>query len=285
MMPLRHRRTSAPPHLRTQFIATLSSLLCLAVAESCGTGLRAGRPCASTAAAQRPVASHHSSARLPAHRRSIAQAAPDRNRTPSRKSDRATATHSFADVEQWSKVFDDPRRDSWQRPKELVAALALQPGQTVADLGAGTGYFSGYLAAAVGADGTVLAVDVEPTLVEHLRRRAEQGGHTTVVPVLASLDNPRLPRRGVDLIFIADTFHHFDHRSSYLPYLRRALRPGGRVAVIDWKPGELPEGPPPDHKLAREQVVEEMRAAGFVLADDIDVLPYQYVLVFRAADS
>lgn len=196
-------------------------------------------------------------------------------------SDRATASHSFADVDYWSKVFDDPARDAWQKPTELIAALALRPGQSVADLGAGTGYFSRYLAAAVGPDGAVLAVEVEPTLVAHLRQRAEREQLATVVPILASIDNPRLPAGGVDLIFIADTYHHLDHRQRYLPQLRRALRPGGRVAVVDWKPGELPEGPPPDHKLPAEQAIEEMRAAGFELADSLDVLPYQYVLVFR----
>lgn len=196
-------------------------------------------------------------------------------------SDRATASHSFADVDNWAKVFDDPARDAWQKPTELLAALALRPGQTVADLGAGTGYFSRYLADAVGPHGTVLAVEVEPTLVAHLRQRAEREQRATVVPVLASIDNPRLPAGGVDLIFIADTYHHLDHRRRYLPQLRRPLRPGGRVAIIDWQPGELPEGPPPDHKLPPEQVIEEMRAAGFELADRLDVLPYQYVLIFR----
>jgi predicted methyltransferase len=196
-------------------------------------------------------------------------------------SDRATASHSFADVDYWSKIFDDPARDAWQKPTELIAALAVRPGQTVADLGAGTGYFSRYLVDAVGADGTVLAVEVEPTLVAHLRQRAEREQWATVIPILASTDNPRLPAGGADLILIADTYHHLDHRQRYLPQLRRALRAGGRVAVVDWKPGELPEGPPPDHKLRPEQVIAEMRAAGFEFVDSLDVLSYQYVLVFR----
>jgi predicted methyltransferase len=196
-------------------------------------------------------------------------------------SDRATASHSFGDVDQWSKVFDDPSRDGWQKPQALLAALALQPGMTVADLGAGTGYFSRHLAAAVGPAGTVLAVEVEPTLVAHLRARAEREDAANVVPVLASPDNPRLPAAGVDLVLVVDTYHHFDHRTRYLPQLRRALRPGGRVAIIDWKPGELPQGPPPDHKLPRERVIEEMHAAGFALLEDLDLLPYQYALVFR----
>jgi predicted methyltransferase len=197
-------------------------------------------------------------------------------------SDRATAVQSFADVDYWSKVFDDPKRDAWQKPKELVAALGLQARQTVADLGAGTGYFDRYLADAVGPDGSVFAVEVEPTLVAHLRERAQREGAANVVPVLASIDNPRLPVAGIDLIFIADTYHHLDHRTEYLPRLRRALRLGGRVAVVDWKPGTLPEGPPPEHKLARERVLAEMQTAGFTLLDPTDLLPYQYVLIFRS---
>jgi predicted methyltransferase len=205
-----------------------------------------------------------------------AQAAPP---TPS---DRATATHSFADVKQWSKVFDDPKRDTWQKPRELVAALALPAGATVADLGAGTGYFEPYLAAAVGPTGSVLAVETEPTLVAHLRQRAEQQQLASVTPLLASFDNPRLPAASLDLLLIVDTYHHLDHRRRYLPQLARALRPGGRIAIVDWKPGKLPEGPAPDHKLPPEQVIAEMQAAGYTLVAQPDVLPYQYFLIFNA---
>jgi predicted methyltransferase len=200
---------------------------------------------------------------------------------PSTASDRATAAHSFADVAYWSKIFDDPKRDAWQRPAQLVAALGLRHGQTVADLGAGTGYFTRYLAEAVGEDGTVFSVEIEPTLIAHLRARAEQEGTANVVPVLASIDNPRLPVAGVDVILIVDTYHHLDHRAAYLPHLRRALRPDGRVAVVDWKAGSLPEGPPPEHKLARERVLTEMETAGFALVDEPQLLPYHYVLIFR----
>ena len=193
----------------------------------------------------------------------------------------ATAKHSFADVEHWQKVFDDPARDTWQKPVELVAALELRPGACVADLGAGTGYLSRYLSAAVGPTGTVLAVEVEPNLVTHLRERAEQEHTDNVVPVLASFDSPRLPPAGVDLILVVDTFHHIDDRITYFQRARRFLRRGGRVAVVDWEKRELPVGPPPDHKLDRQQVIDEMVAAGYQLAGSPPVLEYQYVLVFR----
>jgi ubiquinone/menaquinone biosynthesis C-methylase UbiE len=192
----------------------------------------------------------------------------------------ATSHQSFADVEQWSRVFDDPARDAWQKPVELVAALGLAPGMTVADLGAGTGYLSHHLAAAVGPEGTVLSVDPEPRMVAHLRERAEHEKTPNLVPILASADNPRLPAHGCDVILLLDTYHHIDDRRVYFRALPRALRPEGRVVIVDWKKQPLPVGPPPEHKLAREQVVAEMTAAGYRLVGEPDLLPYQYFLVF-----
>lgn len=197
-------------------------------------------------------------------------------------SDDATSHHDFADVKYWSSVFDDPARDAWQKPDELVAALGLRRGAVVADLGAGTGYLTRRLAEAVGPEGTVFAVETEPNLVVHLRTRAEREGTRNVVPVLGSADHPRLPAGLVDVIVILDTYHHFDDRRTYLPALRRFLRPGGRVAVVDWHKRELPVGPDLAHKLAREQVLGEMQASGFTLDAEHDFLPYQYFLVFRA---
>ena len=209
-----------------------------------------------------------------------AEAAP-----PTPPSDRATSRHDFADVAYWGKVFDDPQRDAWQRPDALVAALALQPGQTVADVGAGTGYLTARLSKAVGPNGTVLAIETEPTLVTHLCERAEREQTANVVPILTSKDQPRLPGGAVDVILLLDTYHHLDHRHAYLPRLARALRAAGRVAVVDWKAGDMPHGPPEDHKLPRQQVIDEMQAAGFRLTDEPDVLPSQYFLVFTLTDA
>lgn len=193
----------------------------------------------------------------------------------------ATARHSFDDVEYWRKIFDDPKRDAWQKPDDVVAAFQIAPGMRVADLGAGTGYFTSRLARAVGPQGAVFAVEVEPNLVTHLRQRAEAEGLDNVIPILGSLSNPRLPRRGVDLIAIIDTYHHIDDRLSYLRTLRAMLAPGGRVAIVDWREGKLPEGPPPDHKLAHDLVVSEFDQSGYRLIDEPNLLPYQYVLVFE----
>ncbi len=198
---------------------------------------------------------------------------------------RATSHRSFADVAKWSSVFDDPKRAEWQKPAEMVAALNLKRGQTVADLGAGTGYFLRHLCNAIGDHGTVFAVDVEASLVAHLRTRADQEELEQVVPVLASFDRPRLPPGRTDLVLIVDTFHHLDHRPHYLEKLKQALTPLGRVAIVDWLKKPLPEGPPPDHKIERSKVVTEMTAAGFELVDSPDILPYQYFLIFRKAEA
>ena len=192
----------------------------------------------------------------------------------------ATSHHPFDDVPSWVAAFDDPKRDAWQKPKEVVAALELRPGMRVADLGAGTGYFSRWLSEAVGPTGTVFAVDPEPNLVGYLRTRAEREHTDNVVPVLASFDNPRLPAGGVDIVLIVDTYHHIDDRLTYFRNLRRVLAPGGRVAVVDWQQGKLPVGPPPEHKLARQLVVDEMQESGYRLVASPEVLEYQYFLVF-----
>ena len=196
----------------------------------------------------------------------------------------ATSRHSFSDVDHWVSVFDDPARDAWQKPHELVAALHLRPGMTVADLGAGTGYFSRHLSSAVGQRGTVFAVELEPSLLVHLRDRAEKEKIDNVVPVLASADDPRLPAGRVDVVLIVDTYHHLDDRLHYLARLRRALGPGGRVAIVEWQKRELPVGPPMEHKLAREQVIDEMTSAGYRLLEEPAVLPYQDVLIFGPKD-
>lgn len=211
--------------------------------------------------------------------------APDRaaNREPGLFD--ATSTHGFGNVAHWVSVFDDPKRDVWQKPEQVVEALELRPGARVVDLGAGTGYFSRHLATAVGESGTVFAVEVEPNLVVHLRERAENEKTPNVIPILASLDNPRLPRAVVDLVLIVDTFHHIDDRLGYLRRLRSALTPGGRVAIIDWLKRELPVGPDVDHKIPRQQVIREMEKAGYRLTQAPDLLPYQYFLIFEPVDG
>lgn len=213
-------------------------------------------------------------------------AAPAASRAEREHGDAATSHRRFDDVKHWSRVFDDPARDAWQKPAEVVAALGLSPGDAVADIGAGTGYFLERLSEAVGSTGTVFVVEVEPSLVAHLRDRADKARAANVVPVLASADEPRLPAGSIDVALFLDAYHHVDGRLGYLAKLGRALRSGGRIVVVEWKTGKQPVGPQDEkHKLPREQVEREMAAAGFERVAAPDFLPHQYMLVFRKRDA
>ena len=192
----------------------------------------------------------------------------------------ATVHHGFGDVDHWVAVFDDPSRDAWQKPDEILQALHVGAGMTVADLGAGTGYFSVRLAKAVGQTGKVFAIDVEPKLVAYLEERAARESLPQITAVLAAPDDPKLPPTSVELVMIVDTWHHIDDRSTYLGRLAKGIAPGGRVAVVDFKKGDFPVGPPDAHKLTPEQVIQEFSQAGWALAERKDDLPYQYMLSF-----
>ncbi len=193
--------------------------------------------------------------------------------------DDAVVHHSFSDADRWVKVFDDPARADWQKPAELVAALDLEPGSTVADIGAGTGYFNHYLAAAVGPEGSVIAIDIEPSMVEHMTHRAEHEGTPQVEARLGQPSDPGLAPGEADVVMLVDTYHHIDGRVAYFSALRDAVAPGGRLVVVDFKQGELPVGPPPAHRIAQDQVAAELTDAGWTVGDSLDVLPYQFVQV------
>lgn len=178
-------------------------------------------------------------------------------------------------------ALEDPARDEYQRPQEVIEALALRKGEVVADIGSGTGYFAVRFARGVGEAGSVYAVDVSPDMVRHLNRRLRDHGIRNVVTVLAEPDDPLLPDASIDRFVIVDTWHHIEDQAGYLEKMKRMLRPGGQVVHIDFKKGELPVGPPPGHKIAREDIVAQMEGAGFRLTAEHDFLPYQYFLVFE----
>ncbi|MBI3184520.1 MAG: methyltransferase domain-containing protein [Myxococcales bacterium] len=186
--------------------------------------------------------------------------------------------HRFEDAQRWARVFEDPSRDGWQLPEEVLAALKLNPDSKVADIGSATGYFAVRLSRAV-PSGKVYAVDIEPEMQRYLERRAQAEGLKNLVSILGTEDDPRLPEP-VDLVLLVDTYHHLGRREGYFSSLRQKLRAGGRLAVIDFKK-ESPRGPPPEAKLAPEEVVSELSAAGYQLLEEHRFLPDQYFLVFR----
>jgi ubiquinone/menaquinone biosynthesis C-methylase UbiE len=177
-----------------------------------------------------------------------------------------------------------PERDGWQRPDRVVRALHIAKGQTIGEIGAGPGYFTLRLARAVGRDGAVLAVEVEPKLLAVLRDRLAKERVGQVTPILGLPGDPLLPRASCDLILAVNVFHHFTELPAYLRRLTRALRPRGRIVNVDFHKRELPVGPPPAHKLSREEFLALARRAGLRLAAEPAFLPHQYfvVLVKRA---
>lgn len=189
-----------------------------------------------------------------------------------------THQHRFGDADKWSKVFDDPKRDAWQRPHEVIQALGLKPDAVVADIGAGTGYFSVRLARAVSA-GRVYAVDLEPDMVKHLGERARREGLKNLLAIAAAPDDPRLPE-SADLILFVNVYHHVESRERYFSRLASALKPGGRLAILDFRM-DSPVGPPKSGRIEAERVKAELARAGYELAEDHGFLPYQYFLVFR----
>src|SRR5258706_2038568 len=180
-------------------------------------------------------------------------------------------------LKQWA--YQGVGSDQWQQPEKVIATLKLRPGDQIADLGAGGGYFTFKLAQAVGAAGKVYAVDIDQQMIDLLADRARKDGIANVETILANVDDPLLPKSGVDLIFTCDTFHHIDNRVSYFKNLQKYLKPVGPVAVIDfyrlaWIEGLL------RHYTPSEFIKREMEQAGFALQVENEFLDRQSFMIF-----
>jgi cyclopropane fatty-acyl-phospholipid synthase-like methyltransferase len=193
-----------------------------------------------------------------------------------------THQHSFGDAQSWSKIFDDPKRDAWQKPHEVIQALGLKPDAVIADIGAGTGYFSVRFAHMV-PKGRVYGVDTEADMVRHLAERAKREGLGNITAVAGAPDDPRLPEKA-DVIVLVDVYHHVEARERYFRRLQDALKAGGRVAIIDFRL-DSPVGPPKNARMAPDQVKAEMQRAGYTLFREHTFLPNQYFLEFRPGKS
>ena len=182
------------------------------------------------------------------------------------------------DVDAYVAKMLDPDRDGWQRPDALLAALGVRTGLRVCEIGAGPGYFTARLSRAVGPSGRVTAVEVAPEILARLREHVEPLGNVEVVH--GDDGDPRLdPAARFDLVLIVNTFHHFPDGAGYLARLREHLALGGRLVNVDFHPGELPVGPPPEHKVPKEEFVAAARSAGLEVVGEETFLPHQYVLV------
>jgi arsenite methyltransferase len=184
------------------------------------------------------------------------------------------------DSKAYIAFLEDPQRDAYQKPQEVVAALDLKEGEVIADIGAGSGYFSLRFAHHVGERGRVYAVDINPDMIRYLNRRIRDLNLRNVVTILAEPDDPLLPDASIDLFFLCDTWHHIERQTDYLALMKRMLRQGGSVAMVDFQKRPLPIGPPIEMKIAREDLLRQMESNGFRLVREHTFLPYQYFLVF-----
>ena len=180
-------------------------------------------------------------------------------------------------------LLERKERDAYQKPDEVMRALAPRPGERVADVGAGSGYFTLRLARAVGSTGSVLAVDVNPDLLAFLESRVKEAGLSNVRTLVVGKDDPSLPPGGIDTVFMVDTLHYLEDRVAWLRKVRSGLAPGGRVVVIDFVPKsveERPWGPPPSQRMSREEVDEAMAAVGLAPVKVHAFLPEQFFVEY-----
>lgn len=185
-----------------------------------------------------------------------------------------------SDPKSYIGALEDPKRDAYQKPQEVMVALDLKPGKVIADIGAGSGYFTFRLAHHVGDRGKVYAVDVSPDMIRHINRRIRELKAANVVSILADPDDPLLPDASVDCFFFSDSWHHIENQTKYLSLMKKMLRPGGEIIMIDFHKKALPVGPPMEMKIAREDLIKQMESNGFRLTKEHTFLPYQYFLAF-----
>lgn len=204
--------------------------------------------------------------------------------TPQPVAVRINREYERRDADSWTKNFEHDGREVFDHRAEIVAALHLEPGTSVADVGAGTGLFTLMFAAAVGPTGRVFAVDVQDYFLDHIAARARAAKLTNVVARRADQRGTGLDTASIDVAFLCDAYHHLELPNTYLADLRRALVPGGRLVVIDYdrtRPGT--SAWMKDHIRADPEALRaEIEAAGFTLIDAPDVLDENFFLVFRS---
>lgn len=187
----------------------------------------------------------------------------------------------FADADEWSNVFDDPARDAWQQPDEVLRAMELEPSMTVADVGSGTGYFAVRLARAV-PEGEVIGTDIEPDMVRFLNERAAEESLPNLRSIAATHSASGLEVGSVDRVLVVNVWHHLGARVAYAEHLASTLRAGGKLVIVEFS-AEATHGPPARMRLAPEAVIAELEAAGFSAAVSPVTLPDQYIVVAQVA--
>jgi len=177
-------------------------------------------------------------------------------------------------------LLEAPDRELWQRPDQIMDAMGIADASVVADVGAGSGWFTIRLARRVGPRGLVYAQDVQPEMINAISRRVQREGITNVRPVLGRGSDPRLPNTALDAVLIVDVYHEIDGRVTMLQNLARSLRPQGRIGVVDFRLDGTGPGPDADERVSPDQVAKDAERAGLRLIGQESFLPYQYFLLF-----
>lgn len=187
---------------------------------------------------------------------------------------------SIKDVPGYISMLERPSREAWQKPAQVIKALEIKEGSTIADIGAGSGYFTFLIAQEVGPEGVVYAVDIEPGLLEYIKTKAEEQNITNILTIKGVPDDALLESHSIDLVFFCNTLHHIDLPYAYLDNLKRYMKPSARLAVIDYKRKKSKVGPRKKIRLKRKKVIYMMEGMGFKLIREYDFLEHQYYLVF-----
>lgn len=181
--------------------------------------------------------------------------------------------------------LERPERESEEAPSIAIQALKIQPGQVVADIGAGSGYYTVRLAQAVGPTGKVFATDIQPGMLDLLVRNVAKAKLGNVVPTLGTPDDPKLPPGSLDLALMVDVYHELAAPQAFIRKLRAALKPNGRLVLLEFRK-EDPRVPiRPEHKMSVAEVRQELEPEGFTLSAVLDVLPWQHILVLTRTDA
>jgi len=185
-----------------------------------------------------------------------------------------------------AKMFNKKASDPKNKPDQIIEAIALRPGQSIADIGSGGGYFSLRFAQLAGEEGRVYAVDTKPEFLEYVKNRAEEKGLDNVIPTLVSGDKLDLPEKSLDLIFMRNVTHHIPNRVEYFKSLKRFLKPDGRIAIIEYKKGKTSTfhglfG----HYVPKETIIQEMKEAGYLLEKEFNFLPEQHFTIYTVKNE
>lgn len=177
--------------------------------------------------------------------------------------------------------LERPEREAEESPSKALAALEVKPGMVVADIGAGSGYYTARMSKLVGAAGKVYATDIQPGMIDLLNRRIQADGLTNVTPVLGGMEDPTLPEASIDLAIMVDVYHELQNPQVFLQKLRRVFKPGGRFVLLEYRKEDPSVPILAVHKMSVAEVKAELEAEGYVLDKVLDVLPWQHIIVLR----